>query len=131
MLKMDGALHQDVFFVALCQPGDAHLPFYGDAGLGIAYDREVLTEIARRLQLSYLPEEIVNTETCFVHSPELRSEFKSAFNLRDFTDFLNAALQDQAHRLGPSELQAGKLRIPYPENPDVFWRLVAAGQVNR
>lgn len=122
---------QSVFYVDLCPAGDAQVPFYGQEGLGVAFDPGVLTELARRLQLSFLPEESLNTEMCFLHSPEVRPEFKQSFNLRDFTDFLHGVLSRRIEVNDSANLRSKTIPIPYPEDPDVFWQLVAEGAVNR
>ena len=126
---MQGA--PDVFDVTVCPLDQGQVPFYGEKGIGIAYDSQVLTELARRLQLAYLGEENLNTEMCFLHSPEVRPEFKLSFTLRDFTDFLNGALLEQEILVGSADLQPETLSIPYPKDSDVFWNLVAAGAVIR
>lgn len=121
----------NVFKVSLCAMSDAQVPLYGSEVFGLTYDKAVLPELARRLQLTFLGEESHNTEMCFLHSPELRPEFKVSFNLRDFTNFLNAALLGQGQVNGTEELGCGKLHIPYPEDPDFFWKLVAKGEEHK
>ena len=121
----------DVFYVRFWPLSSAQVPFYGREKLGIAFDADVLTELARRLQLSYLPEESLNAEMCFLHSPELRPEFKLSFNLGDFTDFLNGVLSKLTDTDGSEELRSGTLPVPYPEDSDEFWKFVGSGAVNR
>jgi hypothetical protein len=121
----------DVFYIQYCALSDARVPFYYHEGLGITFDPEVVTELARRLQLSFLPEESLNTDMCFLHSPELRPEFRLSLNLRDFTDFLHGVLGEQGQLRGSVDLSSKTFSIPYPEDPDEFWSLVELGALNR
>jgi hypothetical protein len=119
-----------LFNIAFCPLNEAQIPFYGSDELGIAFDPDVLTELARRLQLSFLPEENVNMETCFLHSHGLRPEFRVSFNLRDFAHFIHTALQEQGCTGQDVNLISKKRTIPYPQDVEAFWELVAAGVAN-
>ena len=120
-----------LFDVAFCPLNEAKFPFYGSGELGIAYNPDVLAELSRRLQLNYQPEEDLNTDMCFLHSAGLRPEFRLSFNLRDLADFINATLQDQGCSKGAAERMSKKLTIAYPQDADIFWKLVAAGEALR
>jgi hypothetical protein len=120
-----------LFDVAFCPLNEAHIPFYGSGELGIAYDPDVLSELSRRLRLNYQAEEDPNTEMCFLHSAGLRPEFRLSFNLGDLADFINATLRDQGCSEGAAELMSKKMTIAYPQDADIFWKLVAAGEALR
>ena len=117
----------DVFYITIRPLSEAQVPLYGQKGMGITFDPDVLTELAGRLQLSYLSEESSNTEMCFLHSPDVRPEFRISFYLRDFADFVQGVLREQGKLVGSADLGSERLPIPYPEDPDVFWRLASAG----
>jgi predicted AAA+ superfamily ATPase len=121
----------EVFSISVCQIDEGNVPFYAK-GMGLKFEHALPFEIARRLQLSYYPEENDQTEVCFINSPEVRSEFKVSFTLMDLSDYLNGILSSPRYQEQTKNPMAAEMVIvPYPPDIEEFWALVEAGRLLR
>jgi hypothetical protein len=122
----------DVFSISFSQMDQAQVLLYALEGKGIKFNSAVPSEIARRLGLRYHAQEKASTEVCYLDSPELRSEFKMSFNIKDLSDWLNAELQRANNqKLVDEVLYTEVVFIPYPTDVDEFWKMVEAGEALR
>lgn len=86
----------------------------------------VVEQLEKSLGLAY----VLKTESnvCFANSPELRNDFKIGFTAMDVLDYVYAVFHSNTYNEQCKE--SYKIRcpqIPYPMDPDVFWRLVSLG----
>lgn len=85
-------------------------------------------KIARKLNLIFTPEQEGEGEVCFADNPELRDDFRTTFTNMDLLDYIYAVLLSPAYRDKNKEfLRIDLLRVPYPGDVDVFWKLVHLG----
>jgi hypothetical protein len=123
---------KDVFSISFCQVSEAQVPLYRFDGKGLKVDAAVVKEIARRLQLSYIPEAEAFMSVCYLNSPEVRSEFKISFTRLDLSDYLNGVLCSAVYQERLMDaLYPDLVFIPFAADSDEFWRLVEAGRALR
>jgi hypothetical protein len=123
---------KDVFSISLCQISEAQVALYRFDGKGLKVDSAVVKEIARRLQLSYVPEAEASMGLCYLNSPEVRSEFKVSFTRLDLSDYLNGVLCSAVYQERLMDaLYPDLVLIPFAADSDEFWRLVEAGRALR
>ncbi len=89
---------------------------------------EIVSEIAKGLGLTFVPEK-ENCNVCFAnHNDELRDEYKQTFTPIDILDYIYAVLYSPAYREKYKEfLKLDFPRIPYPKDTETFWKLVKLG----
>ena len=91
-------------------------------------DFEVVSEISKRLGLTFIPEKEAGN-LCFAYNSEdLRAEYRQSFFTVDLVDYLYAVLY--ASKDGESDLESLPItlqRIPYPTDTAVFWECVQLG----
>jgi hypothetical protein len=89
---------------------------------------EIIKEIEKRLGLTFTPEP-ESGNLCFIHNnDELRDEFKQTFAPIDLLDYIYAVLHSPNYREKYKEfLKIDFPRVPYPEDADMFWKLVKLG----
>ncbi|RNI28161.1 DNA methyltransferase [Rufibacter immobilis] len=92
-------------------------------------DPKTVQKIAEGLGLTFVPEKEGEGETCFAQSPEVRAEFRQTFAPLDLLDYIYAVLHSPGYRARYKEfLKIDFPRVPYPQDTDQFWQLVALGQ---
>ncbi|WP_026461432.1 type ISP restriction/modification enzyme [Adhaeribacter aquaticus] len=89
---------------------------------------EIITEIARKLNLTFTPEKETEGEVCFANSPNVRPAFRQTFAPIDLLDYIYAVLHSPAYREKYKEfLKIDFPRVPYPQDAETFWQLVQLG----
>ncbi|MFB9862423.1 type ISP restriction/modification enzyme [Rufibacter immobilis] len=92
-------------------------------------DPKIVQKIAEGLGLTFVPEKEGEGETCFAQSPEVRPEFRQTFAPLDLLDYIYAVLHSPSYRERYKEfLKIDFPRVPYPQDANQFWQLVALGQ---
>lgn len=92
-------------------------------------NREIVTEIEKRLGLSFLNEEEPH-RVCFANqNAELQDAYKQVFSAIDLLDYVYAMLISEQGKLDKiSLLSENQSLIAYPSDPLQFWQLVRIGQ---
>lgn len=76
-------------------------------------DKKIIQEIAKKLGLTFIPE---------------KEETEGTFAPIDLLDYIYAVLHSPSYREKYKEfLKIDFPRVPYPENPELFWQLVELG----
>lgn len=88
----------------------------------------IVTEIGKRLGLTFIPEK-ENGNVCFLtNNDELRDEFIQVFTPIDILDYIYAVLHSPTYREKYKEfLKIDFPRVPYPKDTEIFWQLVKLG----
>ena len=91
-------------------------------------DPDILSKIAKNLGLSFVPEKEVGGNLCMANSEEVRDDFRTTFAPIDLLDYIYAVLHSPEYREKYKEfLKIDFPRVPYPEDPEKFWKLVELG----
>lgn len=86
---------------------------------------EVVTELSKRLRLHYLEAKDSEGNVCFIHSKEVRPEFREVFTPADVAHYLIGLLKSStATEIAKENFY---LNFPYPPNADSFWLKVDRG----
>lgn len=89
---------------------------------------EIVKQIADGLGLTFTNEKETESNVCFANSDELRPEFKQSFAPIDLLDYIYAVLHSPTYREKYKEfLKIDFPRIPAPQDPGKFWKLVKLG----
>jgi predicted helicase len=90
---------------------------------------EKVNQIAKGLNLTFVPE-LENGNVCFANNNEdLRDEFKQVFAPIDLLDYIYAVLHSPTYREKYKEfLKIDFPRVPYPKDATTFWKLVELGR---
>lgn len=92
-------------------------------------DQKIVTEIEKRLGLSFLHEDQPH-RVCFANqNAELQDAYKQVFSAIDLLDYVYAMLIAEQGQLDKiSLLSENQSLIAYPTDPLQFWQLVRDGQ---
>ena len=89
---------------------------------------EIVNQIAKQLDLAFVPEKEPQGNVCMANSDEVRPEFKQNFAPIDILDYIYAVLHSPAYREKYKEfLKIDFPKIPYPKDGKTFWELAALG----
>ena len=89
---------------------------------------EIVNQIAKQLDLAFVPEKESEGNVCMANSDEVRPEYKQNFAPIDILDYIYAVLHSPAYREKYKEfLKIDFPKIPYPKEAKTFWELVALG----
>ncbi|MDX1364222.1 MAG: type ISP restriction/modification enzyme [Arenibacter latericius] len=85
-------------------------------------------QLGNTLGLSYLTQDEIAGNVCFVNSPELRDDYKTSFSSKDILNFCYAVWHSESYReKNLAYLENDFLQLPYPKGSNTFWRLAAIG----
>ncbi|WP_418604451.1 type ISP restriction/modification enzyme [Hwangdonia sp.] len=88
----------------------------------------IVNQIAKKLDLTFVPDKDSDGNVCFANSTELRDDYKTSFAPIDILDYNYAVLHSQNYREKYKEfLKIDYSKVPYPKNVDAFWELVKWG----
>lgn len=91
-------------------------------------NQEIVNKIAKKLNLSFVPEKEPEGKVCYINNPEVRAEFRTTFAPIDLLDYIYAVLHSPGYREKYKEfLKIDFPRVPYPKDAETFWRLVKLG----
>lgn len=85
------------------------------------FNGEIIRQIEVRIGIPFMEQSYSDGEVCFANSSEIRSEFKQSFSTFDVLNYIQAVLSDRI------EASISSMKIPYPQNVSIFWRLVEQG----
>ncbi|MGC9355565.1 MAG: type ISP restriction/modification enzyme, partial [Mariniphaga sp.] len=89
---------------------------------------EIVSQIAEKLGLTFVPEKEPEGNVCYINNPEVRNDYKTTFAPVDLLDYIYAVLHSPAYREKYKEfLKIDFPRVPYPTDVETFWRLVELG----
>nr|WP_315151732.1 type ISP restriction/modification enzyme [uncultured Flavobacterium sp.] len=89
---------------------------------------EIVNQIAKQLNLAFVPEKEAQGNVCMADNDEVRPEFKQTFAPIDILDYIYAVLHSPAYREKYKEfLKIDFPKIPYPKDAITFWELVTLG----
>jgi predicted helicase len=89
---------------------------------------KIISQIAKNLNLTFVPEKEPEGNVCYINNPEVRNDFKTTFAPIDLLDYIYAVLHSPAYREKYKEfLKIDFPRVPYPTNSETFWQLVELG----
>ena len=89
---------------------------------------EIVTQIAKQLGLTFVPEKEPEGNVCMANSDEVRPEFRQNFAPIDILDYIYAVLHSPTYREKYKEfLKIDFPKIPYPKDFKTFWELVKLG----
>ena len=92
-------------------------------------DPDILSKIAKNLDLSFVPEKEIGGNVCMANSEEVRDDFKTSFAPIDLLDYIYAVLHSPEYREKYKEfLKIDFPRVPYPKDSEKFWKLVELGR---
>jgi len=75
-----------------------------------------ISEVAKRLDLTYLENEGKEDNLCFANNEQLRPAFKIFFSKTDVVDYIKRKLQEKDFDISIEE-------VSFPESADDFWQL--------
>ena len=89
---------------------------------------EIISQIAKQLGLTFVPEKELKGNVCMANNPEVRPEFRETFAPIDILDYIYAVLHSPTYREKYKEfLKIDFPKIPYPKDTKTFWDLVELG----
>ena len=89
---------------------------------------EIVNQIAKQLNLSFVPEKESEGNVCMANNDEVRPDFKQNFAPIDILDYIYAVLHSPTYREKYKEfLKIDFPKIPFPKDAKTFWELVALG----
>jgi predicted helicase len=89
---------------------------------------KIVTEIAKKLDLTFVSEKEPEGNVCMLNNEEVRPEFRLTFAPIDILDYIYAVLHSPTYREKYKEfLKIDFPRVPYPKNTTTFWKLVKLG----
>jgi hypothetical protein len=100
------------------------------SGLGAVknLNQEIISRLQKSIGLLFL-EKIEDGNVCFANNNEdLRNEFKQVFSPGDVLDYVYGILNSPTY---PVKDQSKNMRIPYPENAEIFWQKSELGRMFR
>jgi len=91
-------------------------------------DPEIIQQIEKALGLTFVHEKEAEGNVCMANSDEVRDDFKTTFAPIDLLDYIYAVLHSPEYREKYKEfLKIDFPRVPYPQDSEVFWKLVELG----
>jgi len=89
---------------------------------------EIVSQIAEKPGLTFVPEKEPEGNVCYIHNPEVRNDYKTTFAPVDLLDYIYAVLHSPAYREKYKEfLKIDFPQVPYPTDVETFWQLVEPG----
>lgn len=89
---------------------------------------EAIRNIEEKLKLTYVPEKEEIGNVCMANNAEVRNEYKAVFDAKDLLDYRYAALHSPGYYEVYNDLsKIAFLQVPYPDDQNRFWELVALG----
>ncbi len=89
---------------------------------------EIVSEIAKAINLTFVPEKEVPLNVCFANNEEIRPEYRDTFAPIDILDYIYAVLHSPTYRETYKEfLKIDFPRVPFPKDAETFWKLVKLG----
>ncbi|WOD43483.1 type ISP restriction/modification enzyme [Hwangdonia lutea] len=89
---------------------------------------DFVSQIAKKLDLDFAPENESDGNVCFANSNELRDDYKSTFAPIDILNYIYAVLHSAIYRENFNEfLKIDFSSLPYPKDTNTFWELVKLG----
>ena len=96
-------------------------------GNELIINQEVISKFEKNLQLTFINTSGEEGNLCLANNEEVTPAFRTIFTRKDLLLFVAGKLQN---------ISAGKnstpgtapLYIPFPENSNIFWRMVEAGR---
>ncbi|SHJ29453.1 type ISP restriction/modification enzyme [Pseudozobellia thermophila] len=85
----------------------------------------IIDKIAKGMGLTFISERETEGNVCFVNSPELRDDYKTAFTAIDLLDYGYAMSFRKQQK---EDVKIDFRQMPYPKAPEAFWRLVQLGR---
>ncbi len=88
----------------------------------------LIHEFEKRLSLAFVSEMLPDPNVCFANSEEVRPEFKSTFYPIDVFNYVIGVINSRDFVKTYGDFPQNIPRIPYPKNPDTFWRMAEQGR---
>ena len=91
-------------------------------------DPKIAKTIEVKLKLNFMIELKETGNVCMANSPEVRDEYKNNFYTNDILHYIYAILYSPGYHEKNNKFAKNLLfQIPYPSNPNCFWKLVSLG----
>lgn len=88
---------------------------------------DIINRFSSHLGMAFVPDTVTPGNVCMAANSDVRSEFRITFSALDVLDYIYAAVFSGSLKSSDE----GFPLIPYPDNTDLFWKIVSYGSILR